>query len=268
MSSESHAVVVLHKEEGLPLIRDKARGLQRLLNAERRVVHVVLQVVEREGPLRVEGRAVGDVVVADVRAHLHRVLRPGPRERVRELIGVGEAPLREIAVAADLEEAGESGGRTVRIVLREIEIAPHQREPELVQLRRGEDVRVAGGEIRVYQFLVRHEPRSEVRSADSIVRSIVQRVPESEVVVGSRVVVAAAEIGLVQAGIDDRDIGVADFDRHAIHQLIGDVAEHQVIGVLVLQERNLLTNRLPACGRLPAPERHASQCCVAAESES
>ena len=107
VSAESHAEIVLRKEEGLPLMRDKVRGLQRLLNAERRVVHVVLQVVERERPLRVEGGAVGDVVVADVRAHLHRVLRPGPRERVRELIGVADAALREIAVAANLEEAGD-----------------------------------------------------------------------------------------------------------------------------------------------------------------
>src|SRR4029450_8752405 len=107
--------------EGLPLMGDPVRGLQRLLNAERRVVHVVLQVVERERPLRVEGGAVVDVVMADGRAHLHRVRRPGPRERVRELIAGAEAALREIAVDANLEEAGESGRRTVRIVLREIE---------------------------------------------------------------------------------------------------------------------------------------------------
>ncbi len=97
MRSGVDAEVVLDEEERLPLLGREARRLQRLLERRGEVVHVVLQVVERERALRVEGRDVVQLVVADVRAELDHVLALRPRDCVRELVRVRHAALGEVA---------------------------------------------------------------------------------------------------------------------------------------------------------------------------
>ena len=74
------------------------------------------------------------------------------------------------------------------IVLGEIEVAADQREPELVQHVRREDVRVADGEVRVHQILV--AANSDRRSVQLLIAlssdAVVQRVAHGEVVARER----------------------------------------------------------------------------------
>src|SRR5262249_55903784 len=97
------------------------------------VVHVVLQVVERERALRIECGEVVQLVVPDVGAEFDRVSLACPCERIRELVRVRDAGLWEVARAADREQPADGGAGALWIVLGEIKVPPYQREAEFVE---------------------------------------------------------------------------------------------------------------------------------------
>ncbi len=166
----------------------------------------------------------------------------------------------EVARATDGEETRDRGSRALRVVLGEREVAAHERDAELVEQPRRKDVRVAEGRVRVQDILIGREQAAETPIARQIlVLAIVDGVSERERVARPRPVIRAAQEGMVQAGVGNVHVRLANLDGHAIDNCCPEVGERRVRPEHILQKVQTLQHSLPASRGLSLPKRNPAE---------